>query len=58
MSEDKLPQRHNPAEWQHQEGGAVYRLDELSRNDLMQVACAAMAALESAEDACCAMQHC
>lgn len=32
--------KFDPAGWQWQEGGRIYQLEELSREDLLQVACA------------------
>jgi hypothetical protein len=50
MTTDKLTKHFDPAEWQWQdENGKVFRLDELSHNDLLQVACNCMDTIERAE---------
>ena len=52
MSNNKLAKDFDTSGWQWQaKSGDVYQLDELTRADLMQVACACMAALEAAESA-------
>lgn len=50
MATDRLTKHFDPAGWQWQdEHGQVFQLEDLSRADLLQVACACMEALEQAE---------
>lgn len=40
----------NPHDYQWSEAGKIYRLEDLSREDLLQVACNCIEALEQADD--------
>lgn len=46
---DQLPRTFDPQGWQWEHQNRVYQLEDLSRNDLLQVACACMQALENAD---------
>ena len=46
---NELEQRYDPSEWQWSEDGRAFSLDSLSRDDLLQVACSCMDALDRAE---------
>lgn len=47
---NKLEQRFAPHDWQWEEHGKIYRLRDLSREDLMQVAAGCMTALEKVDE--------
>lgn len=47
---NKLKPKFNPAGWQWEQDGVVYPLEDLSREDLLQVACECIQALEHIED--------
>ena len=52
MSNNKLAKEFDTSGWQWQDkSGHVYQLEDLTRADLIQVACACMTALEAAESA-------
>ena len=52
MSDNKLPVEYDPAEWQWQDRqGQVFRLSELTRDDLLQVVCTCMDVIAQAEEA-------
>jgi len=45
--DNQLPKKYDPSEWQYQDAqGKIYKISDLSREDLMQVACDGMDALE------------
>lgn len=49
--ENMLAKKYNPEDWQWEDGNErVYAISELSREDLMQVACECMEALQQIED--------
>lgn len=57
MITNKLAKEFDSAGWQWQDkAGQVFKLEDLSRDDLLQVACNCMQALEDAESACVAQQ--
>ena len=53
MTKNKLPKDYDPSGWQWQDRhGQILQIEDLTRDDLLQVACACMDALENAEAAC------
>lgn len=51
--EDKLFKKFNPSGFQWQdENGKVFKIEDLSRNDLLQIACSCMHTIEKAEELC------
>lgn len=50
MTQSVLEKNFNPQGWQWQENGRVYQLEDLSREDLLQVACRCMAVLERLDE--------
>ena len=58
MTTNKLARDFDPAGWQWQDKhGKVFQIEELTLDDLLQVACNCMQALEEAEEACAAQQE-
>ncbi len=58
MSANKLERSFGPAGWQWQDKyGQVFQIKDLTRDDLLQVVCACMDALEDAEAACVTQQE-
>ena len=57
MGNNTLKKDFDPAGWQWQDKhGRVFQIEDLTRADLLQVACACMDAIEEAEAACMAQQ--
>lgn len=58
MIENKLERKFDPAGWQWlDKHGQVFQIEDLTRDDLLQVVCDCMTALEEAEEACATLQE-